>query len=122
MTRLVLIFGAGGAGCVVRYLVGQWIGARSFPYATLIVNVVGSFAIAFVLELSLRMVSFPPNLRLALTTGFMGGLTTYSSFNYETTALASRGAHSSALLNVGITLIGCVLAGLLGMWLARRVA
>lgn len=122
MTRLVLVFAAGGAGCVVRFLVGQWLGTRSFPYATLIVNLVGSFAFAFVLELSLRVASFPPNLRLALTTGFLGGLTTYSSFNYETTALASRGAHAPALVNVGATLIGCVLAGLLGFWLARRVA
>jgi CrcB protein len=120
--RVLTVFGAGGAGCVVRYLVAQAIGPRAFPYATLVVNVVGSFLIALVLELSLRVASFPPNLRLALATGFMGGMTTYSSFNYETTALASRGAHTSALLNVGITLIGCVLAGLFGLWLARRLS
>ncbi len=116
------MFGAGGAGCLVRYLVAQAIGPRSFPYATLLVNVVGSFLIALVLELSLRVASFPPHLRLALTTGFMGGLTTYSSFNYETTALAAKGNHGAALLNVGITLIGCVLAGLFGLWIARRLS
>jgi len=114
-------FGAGGRGSGLRSLVGLWIGPRSFPYATLLVNLVGSFLIALVLESSLRVASFPPNLRLALTTGFMGGLTTYSSFNYETTALATRGAHSSALINVGVTLIGCILAGLLGLWVARRL-
>jgi fluoride exporter len=119
--RFLIVFGAGGAGSGLRYLVGLWIGPRSFPYATLIVNLVGSFLIALVLESSLRVANFPPNLRLALTTGFMGGLTTYSSFNYETTALAAKGAHSSALLNVGITLIGCILTGLLGLWVARRV-
>lgn len=48
----------------------------------------------------------------------MGGLTTYSSFNYETTALPT----TRALLNVGATLIGCLLAGLLGLWVARRLA
>lgn len=122
MGRFLLVCGAGALGCGVRYLVGLWIGQRAFPYATLIVNVVGSFLIALVLELSLRVASFPPNLRLALTTGFMGGLTTYSSFNYETTALASTGQSSRALLYVGATLIGCVLAGLLGLWLARRIA
>ncbi len=122
MVRFLIVFGAGGAGCGLRYLVAQWIGPRPFPYATLLVNVVGSFLIALILEASLRVASFPPNLRLALTTGFMGGLTTYSSFNYETTELAAKGAHSSALLNVGITLIGCVLAGLLGLWVARRLA
>jgi CrcB protein len=120
--RALLVFGAGGAGCLVRYLVALAIGPRAFPYATLVVNVVGSFLIALVLELSLRVASFPPNLRLALTTGFMGGLTTYSSFNFETTAMAAKGAQGSALINVGVTLIGCVLAGLFGLWLARRLS
>lgn len=116
--RILVVFLAGGAGCVVRYLVAEWMGPRPFPYATLIVNLVGSFLIALVLETSLRVASFPPHLRLALTTGFMGGLTTYSSFNYETTAMPA----TRALINVGVTLIGCMLAGLLGLWVARRLA
>lgn len=121
MGRFLLVFVAGGLGASLRYLVGVWIGTRAFPYATLVVNVVGSFLIALVLEVSLRVASFPPNLRLALATGFIGGLTTYSSFNYETTALAAQGSSGRALLNVAATLIGCVLAGLAGLWLARRL-
>ena len=121
MTRFLIVVGAGGAGCGVRYLVGLWIGARSFPYATLTVNLVGSFLIALVIESALRSTSISPNLQLALTTGFMGGLTTYSSFNYETTALAAQGASARAALYVGATLIGCVIAGLAGLWLARRL-
>ncbi len=122
MARFLIVFGAGGLGCATRYLIAQWIGVRPFPYATLVVNIVGSFLIALVLEVSLRVASFPPHLRLALSTGFMGGLTTYSSFNYETTTLAAQGSSGRALLNVGVTLIGCVLAGLLGLWLARRIS
>ena len=123
MLRVLIVFLAGGAGCVTRYLIGLWIGPRSFPYATLTVNLVGSFLIALVMETSLRVSSFPPNLRLALTTGFMGGLTTYSSFNYETTTLAAtQDAPARALLNVGLTVVGCVLAGLAGLALARRLA
>lgn len=121
MGRFLLVFVAGGLGCGLRYLIAQWLGPRPFPYATLVVNLVGSFAIALVLEVSLRVASFPPNLRLALTTGFLGGLTTYSSFNYETTALAAQGSSGRALINVGGTLIGCILAGLAGLWLARRL-
>lgn len=67
--RVLIVFLAGGAGCVARYLVAMWIGPRAFPYATLVVNLVGSFLIALILETSLRVASFPPNLRLALTTG-----------------------------------------------------
>lgn len=122
MLRVLIVFLAGGAGCVARYLVNIAIGDRRFPCATLTVNVVGSFLIALVLETSLRVSSFPPNLRLALTTGFMGGLTTYSTFNYETTTLAAQGSSGKALLNVGLTLVGCVLAGLAGLGLARRLA
>jgi CrcB protein len=90
------------------------------------VNLAGCFLIALILESVLRGASISPNLRLALTTGFMGGLTTYSSFNYEATLLA-RGSKDMAskpapgLVYVGVTLIGCVLCGLAGLWLARRL-
>lgn len=122
MTRLLIVCGAGALGCGTRYLVGVWLGQRSFPYATLLVNLAGSFLIALVFELSIRNAGISQNMRLALTTGFMGGLTTYSSFNYETTTMASDGRTGPALLYVGATLIGCVIAGLLGLWLARRIS
>lgn len=121
MTRFLIVCGAGGLGCGIRYLIGLWIGARSFPYATLAVNVIGCFLMALVMEMVLRVGSVPLNVRLALTTGFMGGLTTYSAFNFETTALASDSTWR-AVLYVGVTLIGCLLAGVLGMWLARRMS
>jgi len=121
--RFLIVCGAGAAGCGARYLISLWAAKRigiAFPYGTLIVNIVGSFAIAFVLELSTRVANFPPNVRLALTTGFLGGLTTYSSFNYETTALVTSGHAARGLLNIGITLVGCLVAGFLGLLLARR--
>jgi fluoride exporter len=126
MQRLLIVCAAGGIGCGVRYLVALWIGPRSFPYATLAVNFAGCFLIALILESVLRGASISPNLRLALTTGFMGGLTTYSSFNYEATLLATgtkdlASKPSTALLYVGVTLIGCVLCGIAGLWLARRL-
>ena len=126
MGRFLIVCGAGALGCGTRYLVGLAFGTRSFPYATLLVNLVGSFLIALVFELSIRNASLSPNLRLALTTGFMGGLTTYSSFNYEATTMVSNAQNTRAFFAagayVGATVIGCVLAGLLGMWLARRIS
>ena len=123
MERFLIVCSAGALGCGARYLISLWSAARfgtAFPWGTLIVNVVGSFLIALVLELSIRIADFPPNLRLALTTGFMGGLTTYSSFNYESTALLTDGQIAKGILNIGITLIGCLVAGGLGILLARR--
>lgn len=122
MERVLIVFGAGGAGCVARYLVALAIGRRAFPYATLAVNVVGSFLIAFVLELALARKDLPANLQLGLTTGFMGGFTTYSSFNFETTELVVDGHPARGLINIGATLAGGIAAGLLGSWLARRFA
>lgn len=121
MDRVLIVFGAGGAGCVARYLVGVTIGRRAFPWATLTVNLAGSLLIAFVLELALRRRDLPVNLQLALTTGFMGGFTTYSSFNYETTRLVLDGQAARGAANALATLIGCFAAGLAGLWLARRV-
>ncbi len=121
MERFLLVCGAGALGCGARYLITLWIGARAFPYATLAVNLVGSFAIALVLELSVRMAGFPANLRLALATGFLGGLTTYSSFNYESTTLLQGGQAVRGLLYIAATLFGCFGAGLLGLGLARKL-
>jgi CrcB protein len=60
--------------------------------------------------------------RLFLTTGVMGGLTTYSAFDYETTRLFQDGAPARALVNVGITLVACFAAGLLGVAVGRVIA
>ena len=122
MQRFLIVCGAGALGSGARYLVALWIGSRSLPYATLAVNLAGSFAIALVLELSIRIAGFPPNLRLALATGFLGGFTTYSSFNYEATALLQGDQALRGLLYICATVIGCFGTGLLGLGLARRLA
>lgn len=122
MQRFLIVCGAGALGCGARYLVSLWIGSRALPYATLAVNLAGSFAIALVLELSIRLAGFPPNLRLALATGFLGGLTTYSSFNYEATALLQSEQILRGLLYLGATVLGCFGAGLLGLAAARKLA
>jgi CrcB protein len=112
------------AGGGVRYLVGTWAARRwsgGLPYGTLIVNLVGCFLMAFVMYLAMNVASSPANLRIALTTGFMGGLTTYSAFNHETSTLLHGGAARAAMLNVGVTLVGGFVLGLLGLALARRL-
>lgn len=93
----------------------------ALPWGTLLVNVLGSFLIALVLELALRD-SLSPELTIAVTTGFMGGFTTYSAFNYQTTALAVNGDWGRAAINATMTIGGCLVAGLGGAWLGRRLA
>ena len=125
MTRVFLVGLAGALGTICRYTIGLW--ARSalgtqLPYGTLIVNVVGCFLIALVSQLAVSTTFVPPALRLTLTTGFLGGLTTYSSFNYETTELFRTSAWGPAMANVASTFFGCFLAGVAGLAVARRIA
>lgn len=114
--------GLGGfVGSVLRYLVSLWTqskGWTAFPWATLIVNVVGCFLIMLIMTVA-AAVTMRTNLRLFLTTGIMGGLTTYSTFDYETTKFFQDGAPASAFVNIGATFVACFIAGLLGLALAR---
>ena len=113
---------AGSAlGGGARYLVSLWVAARgwtAFPWATLIVNIVGCFLIMLIATIA-AATTLSTNLRLFLTTGIMGGLTTYSAFDLETTRLFQDGAPVRALLYVGATLGICFVAGLLGIVVAR---
>jgi CrcB protein len=113
---------AGALGTLSRYGVGVWAGralGTSFPYGTLIVNVAGCFLLALIAEIALSTTLLSPTMRLTLTTGFMGGLTTYSSFNYETTTLLRDRGWAAGLTNIGVTLVACFVAGLLGLMTAR---
>lgn len=124
MERFLWICFAGALGTGTRYLIGLWAGQRlgaGFPWGTLIVNLLGCFLISFIMYLGLNMANVSATLRMALTTGFLGGLTTYSSFNYETSKLLNDGAPGMALLNLGVTLVGCFASGVLGLFLARRL-
>jgi CrcB protein len=124
MTRVLLIALGGALGTLSRYAIGLWAGktlGTSFPYGTFVVNVAGCFLIALVSQLAISTTLISPTLRLTLTTGFMGGLTTYSSFNYETTAMLRERGLAEAATNVGLTLVTCFAAGLLGLLAARRL-
>jgi len=121
--RFLLICFAGACGTGCRYLIAIWAAQRfgsAFPYGTLIVNITGCFAIAAVMHAALTL-AWPPNLRAVITIGFLGGLTTYSSFNYETTKLIEDGALATAALNAAATILGAFAAGLLGMLCARAI-
>ena len=123
MERLPWICLAGAAGTGTRYLIALWAAQRfgsSFPFGTLIVNLVGCFAIAAVMHAASTL-SWSPTVRSAITIGFIGGLTTYSSFNYETTRLMEEGATGAAVFNATATLVGAFAAGWLGMVCARQL-
>lgn len=120
--KLLMVCIGGAAGSGARYLISVWFAARfttAFPLATLTVNLVGSFLLALLLQVSFATDLISPELRLTLAAGFMGGFTTYSTFNFETTALIQDGAYLLASMNIALTLVGCLVAGLAGFQTGR---
>jgi CrcB protein len=125
MFRLMLVVVGSGVGGGIRYLFGLW-ALRAFgtglPYGTLGVNVIGSFLIAVIMHFGLTRGVLSAEVRLLLSTGLMGGLTTYSAFNHEIMSLLDEGAYGLALLYMGATVASCLLAALLATALLRWLA
>ncbi len=113
-----LIVGMGGfLGAVARFLVGTWIVNRcgaSFPWATFVINVSGSFLLGLIGTLILGRVLVNPHWRLGVTVGFIGAYTTFSTFEYESARL---GSSWKALANLG----GSLVAGYGAVWLGIRL-
>ncbi len=125
MRKLLLVFFGGGFGSCARYLAGAWAVEAlgpAFPYGTLAVNAIGSFLIALIMELSLTTQLVGPDLRLLLTTGVMGGFTTYSTFNYESLGFFRQGAWLLGATYVASTVALCFLLGLAGFAAGRAVS
>lgn len=108
----------GGARYVVQGWVMTWLGS-AFPFGTLAVNLVGSFLVGGLMYAGIETAAIPPTVRLALTTGLMGGFTTYSTFSYETMRAVQDGAWGLAIVNVLLTVAGCVTACFIG-WSGAR--
>lgn len=120
--RFLLICLGGAIGTGARYLTSLWAASAfgvAFPAGTFIVNIAGSFLIAFIMQTSATTELISSDMRLMLTTGVMGGFTTYSTFNYETTNYFRAGAWGLGMVNAGATFFGCLVAGLAGLALAR---
>jgi fluoride exporter len=118
MARFLWICLGGAAGTGARYLLSGWLlraAGPGFPWGTLAVNVIGSFLLGLIMQVSLTTGLLPQTLRLALTTGVMGGFTTYSTFNYEMLQYLQRNEWIAAFTNVAVMLLACLAAGVLGV-------
>jgi CrcB protein len=124
MERFLWICLGGAAGTGARYLVTLGmlrVAGPGFPWGTLAVNVAGSFLLGLIMQVALTTGLIPPILRLGLTTGVMGGFTTYSTFNYETLLYLQRSEWLLAFANLAATALLCLAAGALGLVAGRFV-
>lgn len=119
----IALFCAGGG--LTRYYLSGWVYnllGRSFPYGTFAVNVIGAYLIGLIMEIGLRSTAIPDTLRLGLTVGFLGGLTTFSTFSYETFTLLEDGRFLVAFANIMASVAVCLLFTWLGIITVRTLA
>ena len=111
MSILAVGFGA-AVGAWIRWVLAMALNPifPTIPLGTVAANIVGGFLMGVCMALITHFEAMPVELRLLLTTGFLGGLTTFSTFSAETTILLSRGQHGWAAAMVGIHVIGSVVA------------
>ncbi len=119
----LLAIGIGGSiGAISRFLISfyaQKILGSSFAYGTLIVNMLGSFLIGFLALYFENVIS--PNLKAMIVTGFLGALTTFSTFSYESILMIQEGLYQKAILNIFLNLLLSLSATIGGMILFKKL-
>ncbi|MEO2069302.1 MAG: fluoride efflux transporter CrcB [Desulfurobacteriaceae bacterium] len=119
----LLYVGLGGFfGAIFRFLISgflQKLFGISFPVGTLGVNVIGSFLIGFLVMLFENVIA--PEWKAFFITGFLGALTTFSTFSFETVVLIQEGVYQKAILNIFLNVTSCLMATILGMNLFRLI-
>lgn len=113
----------GALGASARYLLSQWVHSlwqHAWPLGTLLVNLLGSFAIGVVFVLIERQ-ALHPDWRGVLMVGFLGAFTTFSTFSLETIALLESGRLAPALAYILASVLSCILAAGFAVWLTRSL-
>jgi fluoride exporter len=122
MKKLLLVMCGGGLGAASRYLVGLMaakVWGSHFPWGTLIVNLVGCFLIGFLFSLADRVRFLTPDIRLLFITGYLGAMTTFSTFALETVNAGRSGLTLLPLVNIVMNNVGGLTLTFIGMWLGR---
>ncbi|HEY2825255.1 MAG TPA: fluoride efflux transporter CrcB [Gemmatimonadales bacterium] len=116
--KLLAYLAAGGiAGTLSRYLLNSVLQppTSTFPWATLAINVAGSFVLGFLMRFLMSSGTITPELRAGLTVGFCGAFTTMSTFSYETMSLVNAGYYGRAGVYVAASVGGSIAAAALGL-------
>tara|TARA_X000000368_G_scaffold254467_1_gene201145 strand:+ start:1374 stop:1751 length:378 start_codon:yes stop_codon:yes gene_type:complete len=122
MNLFIAIFLGGGCGALSRYLIIDQmnkLGTNSFPYGTMLVNVLGAFLIGIVYYLLMSKIIINEQLKVFITIGFLGGFTTFSSFNLDFFRLIESGNIFPALMYALATLLTTIVAFYIGYSLSK---
>ena len=120
--KLIYIGFGGFIGAICRYLVARFsmvIFGNSIPFGTLIVNLLGSFILGYFYTFSMEKIFISDYLRFAISVGFLGAFTTFSTFSVETLHLFEDGAYILGIVNMFANLFFSLIAAYWGIYLAR---
>ena len=124
MTLLWVAFG-GAIGASARYGVNVWSGrllGAAFPWHTLLVNIIGCFAMGVLIELMALKLNVGNDVRAFLTTGVLGGFTTFSAFSLDFALLVERKSYGLAGTYAAASVIASLIAVFAGLYLVRALA
>lgn len=120
---LLLIASGGAIGAICRYLATMWsqnVFGQGFPYGTLLVNVVGSFIMGLTMAAINHQWIISPHWRPLIAVGFLGALTTFSSFSMETLTLFMHEEWLKATLNILLNVVLCLIFVTIGYYLLYK--
>lgn len=121
MLKNLLLVGLGGSiGSMVRYGITLLARSKAFPYATVSVNIIGSFIIGLVFAMSMKEQNLSANWKLFLATGICGGFTTFSAFSLENMNLLQDGKIGTALTYIIFSVVLGIAATFLGYQLVMK--
>lgn len=123
--RNIMYVGIGGfIGASLRYIISislHKLFGTLLPYGTLMVNALGGILMGYIMGLSMNTNLISPALRLFLTTGILGGFTTFSAFSYETVILFSQGSYLLSMVNIVLNLFLGLLGAAAGMMISKMM-
>ena len=124
MNILIIIFLGGGSGAISRYILINFINqffSLTMPYGTIVVNLIGAFLIGSLYYFISSKILMNEQIKIFLITGFLGGFTTFSSFNLDFYNLIDSGRYSYAIIYAGISFIGTIILFYLGYSLIKII-
>ena len=114
----------GALGSMLRYIVAGWVQPPwwpGFPFGIFVVNITGGLAMGLIAELAALKLSLTPEMRAFLTTGILGGYTTFSTFSLDSALLMERGAYAQAAAYIAGSVTLSILALFGGLWIIRTL-
>ena len=117
-----LLIGVGAAlGAWLRWLLGAWLNPlfALLPLGTLVANLIGGLLMGLAMGLMAEYANWSQEMRLFATTGFLGGLTTFSTFSGEAASLIGREEYGWSAALIGAHVVGSIAATLFGIWLVK---